>query len=106
MRRVAGGGGRERMPVVTSFESFELGTVEDLVPGSSEYLVCLRSPGLAQVPGCVPEGFLGCPRLSSEVLTWIVPFLTPSWSLSLTPRQSGQPASCLEPPSPALEAAH
>lgn len=40
----------------TSFESLDFGllTAGYLV---SEYLVCLLSPGLAQVPGCVSEGF-------------------------------------------------
>lgn len=78
------------------------------MPGSSENLVCLRSPSLAQVPGCVPEGFLRCPRLSSEVLTvdCALPDF-PAQSLSLTPWQPREASLELEPPSPAqLQAAH
>lgn len=41
----------------TSFESLDFGYLTT-GQGVFECLICLLSPGLAQVPGCVSEGFL------------------------------------------------
>lgn len=63
-----------------------------MVPGSSEHLVCLLIPGLAQVPGRMPEGFLPCPRLASAALTdCVLPDSCPIPSASLLGSLGSQP---------------
>lgn len=74
------GCGRGRIPVVTSFGSFELRTVDDLVPGGSEYVVCLLSPAWLGCQGVCLRASSGAPASPQE----------PSWGCAL-------PGSCLVP---------